>query len=252
MSCARLTPVVEKRLRADNSVFVNYEWMTDWMPCPGIEKVRALIKIMNANSGFEARFAFQTAEVRTDDPGDPTVLGGDTYHAGEGEYCTNDLDISTATAGAFFVRFGIAYKTNSQSVWQAADVSFQAAYGVKGNVVGKTSGEVFAPDTTYRYMPISDWVPALSAAAFKVAYVVNCGDSSNFYTKLAYQTAAGNIETPDAWTGAGTEDNGDRQDCESVTPTTTNKMWIRFAVAYKASGATNLSGYIAAAVSTKG
>jgi len=252
MSCARLTPVVEKRLRANSAAYVNYEWFTDWMPCPGLDTVRALIKIMNADSGFEARFAFQTAEVRTDDPGDPTFLGGDDYHTGEDEYCTNDLDISAYTADAFFVRFGIAYKTDAQSVWQAADVSFQAAYGVKGNVVGKASQEVIAPDDTYRNMVISDWVPALSADSFKVALVVNCGDDTDFYTKLAYQTAAGNTETPDAWTGGGTEDTGDRQDCETVSTSTSNKMWVRFGVAYKADGSTNLSGYITAAVSTKG
>ncbi|MFH1463435.1 MAG: hypothetical protein ABIO70_03525 [Pseudomonadota bacterium] len=251
MSCARLTPEYSANLSTNDDTFVQYRWFTDWITCAGLSNVRATIKRINADNSFSVRFAFQIAKVRTNDPGSPTVLAGDAYHSGNGESCTDDLDLSTYADDGFFVRFGVAYKLTEGSGYASADVYFQVAYGLKGSVIGKGSQQVLAPDSTYRYLLISDWVPALSAVKFQVAYVVSDA-SADFYTRLAYQTAATSIEEPGAWTTDGTEAGDDREVCEQVSISTSNKMWVRFAIAYKANSGSNLSAYVSGAIATIG
>jgi len=239
-----------KTLYASSSSVSRFEWYTGWLTATGIDTVRAVLKIQNADASFfKARLAYQTANVRTNKPNAPTGTG--TWYTDDGENCPNDYDVSTPTSSAFFVRFGVEYQLSEGSTPEGADVSLQVSYGAKGQVVGSASQEVLAPDTVYKYLPLCDWVPALSAAKYKVAYVVSDAHA-NFTTRIAYQTAATSVEAPDGWTTGGVEGADDREVCNEVTISTSNKMWVRFAVAYKCSTGTNLAANISGAAATKG
>lgn len=245
MACGQLSSEIQKHLVSTTSTGV-FEWLTDWVPAIGLDSVRATIKHKAVNGNFQTKFAIQTADVRTNNPNSPATLE-QSWTAGAGERCTGNVDLSSYTNDALFVRLGVSYAASS-GVGEA-DVSLQVAYDACGQMVGTVSSEVLAPDANDSYLPVTGWIPAIHVGKVMAALVV-AGGGPNFRTRLAVQTATTSVESPGAWTTTfDTWRSGDQEvNTGELTPSIASAMWVRIGVQYTCSSGTNLRSFITCAV----
>jgi len=242
MACGSLT--AEFQVHPSTEIgSVTYLWLTDWMSGMGLDDVIATLKRQNADSNFSVQFCYQTAAVRVNVPDAPTLL--DSAFVNDGESCTGEESIASATAAKMWVRFGVAYKSVTADIYTQGDLALQCAYHQCGQMIGTASSELLAPDTSDYYWPVTGWLPAILAQKVKMALIVT-GAHSQFKTRVAYQTAATSPEVPDAWsTTFDTWRSGDQEVCTGeLSPTLTAKMWVRFGVQYACGTGTNLPGNV--------
>ena len=231
-----------------------HSWYTDWMPAIGVDAVKAVFKVKAAggNRDIVVQPIIQTAKVRTNDPDAPSLLGA-TALTGAGEASPNTIDISNATAGKQFVRFGMAYKAASTGGEAMADVSLQVCLKVYGKLVATKTLQLVAPDTSNYYTPITDWLPSMMVSKAKAALVVTQA-TGNFKVSLAYQKAATSVESPGSWSALGSlygsgEDNTSDQTLSYGNP---SEAWVRLGIRYTMDGeGTNGQGVVTASVGVR-
>ena len=242
MTCSQLSPPISRRLTCDSTV-TQYAPLTGWMPCTGLDSVRAVIRNSAVTSSFQSRLAVQFASVRTDNPGD--WIDMDQWLVGAGDLCTGDDSLPSQADTAFFVRFGVGYVRPSGSGTAGADVSVQLSFQACGNVVGNARFHaVVSGDDGPYYMPISDWFPLQHATSVRAAAVVSGVSGGTFNWRLTLQTATTEVEQAGAWSdsfqatdysGGGETNTGD------VQISNTTDMWGRFGVRFGRSGGSSLT-----------
>ena len=225
-----------------------YHWTTGFMPAVGMTSVTNVLKSMSGGGtqALKTRLAIQTAEVRTNDPDDPTTLG--TERSGDGEWNSSEIDLTTPLEDKLYFRLGVAYKAAAVGdAW--ATVSSQVAIQCSGKLLGSASKRLVAPDTSTYYEAITDWIPALMAA--KVIGALSVKGDADFRAGLAYQVADTSVGSPDSWadcsdTAAGTEEwnTGELTITYSATP----EYWVRFGVRYTCNSGTNCQGDVAVTI----
>lgn len=245
MSCGRTGQPITKRLQTSVTA-VRFEPFTDWMPATGMDKVKMVIKRKSVQVSGTAptmnfKQAMQIALVRPDDPDDWAIIGQANVLVGPGEDNTGVLDISGATAGKMFVRFGIQYFLGGTAPTNGeADVEVQISTVSCGAIIGSMTQELQAFNTTTdSFVAITGWIPAVDAEKAVAAFVIS-DLANNFRCLLVYRTAETNIQMPGAWISLqGT--NYWNQDGETttgeVTLTVGSKMFVQFGIAFSQSAA---------------
>lgn len=242
MSCGIVLPGGFRHLAATASGLNTdrIEPFTGWVPCTGMDTVRALLRFRALTNQFQARPAIQLAAVRTDKPDAWTLL--DAMRSAD-KY-TDDLAVSTG--GKMYARFGAAYNLSTGSTLGEADVGLDLVYRLCGTMVGTVTLQLVAPDTSTYYVPVTGFLPAHQFAKFKSAVVVSSA-SNGFKHKLTYRAATIDQETITVAWGTDSLDafvTGDteRNTGELTLPTSggasiADKMWIQIGLAYSGAGA---------------
>lgn len=248
MPCGAVTALVSRHLATTLSGVNSprYEAYTDWIPVMGLDKIKALLRLQGLTNQFQCQLAYQTAAVRTDQPDAWSTLDQMTTV----DRCTGVIDITSATAGKFYIRFGIAYNLSSGSTNSQADVSLQVSYDACGAIVGSTTLQLLAPDTSNYYMAVTGWIRAIDAAKVRAAILAS-GVVGNFQCRLTYRTAQIDPATvSDNWGTVNIESsphagNGEFNTGELTLPTgpgqtgrIDDKMWIQFGIQYSCSSGT--------------
>ncbi len=251
MSCGALSSAVQKSLVCTLGI-TSYEWFTPWLPCTGIDKFKAVLKNKNDSGDFESQVATQFAAVRTDNPDAPSTHGSALQDSGE--YCTGEVDISSAGSTKFYVRFGVAFKVYgvSPSVPARANVELQVAYETVGQVLAPMAAQLSTTTTANQFVAVSSWVPVLNARKVKAAVVVN-SLTDNFRWQLAYRVATTSKQVPGAWSTnfqGGYNTSGEFNTGE-LTPSGVNDMWVQFGIQYNASASGNGQASVTAAVAVR-
>lgn len=203
MSCTSSVGPIQETLVATSTTLL-YRW-GPWELAIGVTHMKSVIKRRNTTA-FQTQPAIQVAPVRTDKPNAPTVFG--SLVSGNGETCSTVIDISSYTAGAYWVRVGVAYSATSATVGQS-DVTFQASLTRCGKSLGVFLRSPTTYSTTHAAEPLTVWLPALDVEFLKAAIVVT-GLIGNFRCRLTYRTAETSPEVPGAWTtDFGTEYSAD-------------------------------------------
>jgi hypothetical protein len=137
MACGGTTGSVQKRLVALSAVQA-IEWFTGWVSCIGMDSIMPILIARAASSNFfEAQIVMQVAKVRTDAPDVPLLKGAPQLPVNAKiDYNPGVLNIAADTAGAMFVRFGVAYRFPPGQAQCAADVEMAVAYVQCGDLVG--------------------------------------------------------------------------------------------------------------------
>ncbi len=246
MSCANLGPVVHKHL-VSSSETIAYEWFTDWLPAATMVRMQLLMKSKATSSIFQIQGAMQTAVIRADDPSAPEPVG--STHSNAGEWCGAPNDMLTALEGVSLVRFGIAYKLTTSGLGQA-DVAVQLCYESCGRVLGSQTLALATNSTTNSYVPVTGWVPRMSAEVVRAVAV--CRAEGNFRWKLAYRLAETSIEDPGGWNPLEDDYHTTGEDItDDLTPTFDLEMWVQFGLMYSTSDATQTSATVSISVTGK-
>ena len=229
MACGQSTPDTQTHLVA-MSTTVAYEWLTPWMPCIGIDNLKATLRVHGVSGNFQGQIAYQTALVRAAVPDSPAVV--DSAQVGEGEKCTGVISIASATAGKFLVRFGVAYSLSSGTGVAQADVSTAFSFTQCGNVLGARALALDTSTSSDAFSPAAGWVPAMQVQKVK-ATVICRSLTGNFEWKLCYRVATTSQEDPGAWNaleasyhGAGEFDTGE------ITLNVDSSMYVQFGIQY--------------------
>jgi hypothetical protein len=238
MACGGTSGAGQRRLTAVTASQA-IEWYTGWLSCVGMDDAMPVLVARAATSAyFEAQVVIQVAKVRTDDPEDPVLKGAlQTPSNGNIDYNPGILDISGDTAGAMFIRFGVAYKFTSGQAPAAADVDLTVAWVRCGELVGSGTWQLNSTTTSKQYLVISGWIPRLQVDLVKLAAIC-AGLTGNLEWRLAYRTATTQRAVPSGWSDvsdgnapytAGEINTGDRPVSLGST------MWVQFAIAYNLS-----------------
>jgi len=254
MACGGTTGSQQKHLTALSSTQA-IEWFTGWISCVGLDDIMPVIVARAATSNnFEAQVAIQVAKVRTDSPESPALKGApQTPTAGKLDYNPGSIDISSDTAGAMFIRFGVAYRfTNGQSQC-AADVLLEVAYTRCGELAGSGSWSLDSAVTTDQYQVLTGWLPSLLVQKVKLAAV--CASlTGNLQWRLAYRTAATLKASPSGWSYV-TDNSAPYASGEVNTSdlpiTLGSNLWVQFAIAYKLSSAGSGQASLTAALGVR-
>lgn len=246
MSCGNLTSPVQRSLTALDGV-VQYAWMTDWMLLPGMDTITAVLKAKAVSGNFRSQLAMQLAAVRTDNPNSPSTLA--SAHNNAGEWPEQAVDVATGTTGYMWVRFGVAYDLHTGTTAAKADVELQVSFNACGGVVGAINQQLVAATATDSFVAITAFLATISAAKIRAALSAT-SLTGDFRWRLAYRTAATNVQNADAWTSLGSWQTAGEVNTTDLTPTLTGKMWVQFGIQFALSGATpgqaSISGAIAA------
>lgn len=252
MPCGKSTGAKQRQIVA-YSTTVAYEWFTDWMPCVGMDSMRAVMKIKaSSNAYFQGQICIQVASVRTDEPDQPILK--DSQRTGNGEWCTGNLDISADTDDKMFIRFGVAYNYQSAQSQSSSTVELEVTYQQCGEIVAAATHQLTTMTTDAQYIAITGWLPAHFVDKVKAAVVCN-GLTGNFRWRLAYRTAGTSKDSPNAW-GNVTDANAPYQSGETNTNdlaiTNTGIMWVQIGIAYFLStGSTLGQATVAAAIGVR-
>lgn len=235
MSCVTVLPAVQKHLVATSGTD-SYEYFTDWMPAIAMDAATATLKLRNLAGYFRATPVVQTADVRTDIPNAPTLIGALANQAANGEFfiSASTFDLATLTTGKTYVRFGVAFDVSTTPSLGQADVTLQVSYRQCGSLGKAWSGHVVARSTDACFVPIGGWLPAMGVVKLEGTIAIS-GLSGPLELLLAYRTAETSIESPDAWitTGMGSAlTSAGETNTGELTPTTTGKMWIQPGLKY--------------------
>ena len=216
MACSKLSGAIEKRLTATGTANA-FTPFTPWMPAIGLDKARAVVKARSVTGNFRCQLAIQTADARTDVPGDwvRAKESADDYLAGPGEK-TVDVSVIWKTSSTFFARFGVLYNYTGRPAVTEADVSLQVAFDACGSVVdSRTQGNV-----TYR---------------------------------LAYQTASTSQQVTNSWTLLEGAYSSTLERClgDTALSLPATDMWVRFAVAHILSSGSNGGATLSTAIAVR-
>jgi hypothetical protein len=240
MACGGMAGRQQKRLSALSATQV-IEWYTEWISCVGLDDAMPVLIARRATSAnFEAQLVIQVAKVRTDDPEAPVLKGAaQTPSNSRIDYNPGVLDLSSDTAGAMFIRFGVAYNFAAGQSQAAAEVGLMVAYARCGELQGAGTWQLDAASTSDQFVVISGWLPRIQVDRVKLAAICT-GLTGNLQWRLAYRTAATEQATPGAWNlvtdanapyGAGERNTGE------LTVSLGANLWVQFAIAYKLSAA---------------
>lgn len=235
MACVTVLPAIQKHLVATSGTDC-VEYFSDWMPAIAMDAATAALKLRNVTGYFRATVVVQTAEVRTDIPNTPTLIGAITGQTVDGEtfFSAATFDLATLTTGQTYVRFGVAYDVSTTPSFGQADVTLQVAFRQCGSLGKAWSGQLVARSSDACFVPIGAWQPAMGVVKLEGTIAIS-GLTGAFELSLAYRTAATSIESPDAWitTGMGSAlTTADETNTGELTPTTTGKMWIQPGLKY--------------------
>ena len=251
MSCGRQTPYVQKSVIAVTvTTAAGYEAVTDPIPCEGIDEFRAVIKVKSVTGNVQTRPIYRLFPVRVDAPNDWVEAGSWS----DGDEDEDSMEVTVATAGAFFIQCGFAYASSSTGT---ADVGMQVAYDQCGEVVGNWQGVLQAFSSSNTFQPVTGWIPAIHATKVKMA-LISTGADSNFQYTVGFQKATYLPESPSAWdttwdtapTGAPYDGNEENNTGEMVEAWGTIG-WVRFGIAYKISSGTFAQAYVSAATAIR-
>lgn len=236
MACGQTTPEIQLTLTSSVATLA-YAPFTEWIPCIGLDTVTAVLKARGMSNTLHWQLAVQTASVRTDLP-DAWATLDVLQTTGAGERCSGSVTVNTA--GKFFVRFGVAYKSSVGGTLAQADVALQAAYDACGRVVGGGQAHLVATDTNTRFEPVTGWVPSHQAGKVEAALVATAFGGASFQYRLAQQQAATSPEQPGAWSvlEAGWTTSASERNTGELALSFTNVMWVRFGIAYTLSAGT--------------
>jgi hypothetical protein len=159
MACGGTTGSVQKRLVALSAVQA-IEWFTGWVSCIGMDSIMPILIARAASSNFfEAQIVMQVAKVRTDAPDVPLLKGAPQLPVNAKiDYNPGVLNIAADTAGAMFVRFGVAYRFPPGQAQCAADVEMAVAYVQCGDLVGSGTWQLNSTTPNAQQQIISDWI----------------------------------------------------------------------------------------------
>lgn len=228
-----LTAFTQRRLVATSSTVV-YEWFTEWLPCDGVDAIRAVLKAKQAGANFAWQLAIQYAPVRVDEPDAPSTLGNQT--TGSNEMQTGDISVSATTPSKRLFRLGIAY--SSASGVTQGDVSLVASWKSVATPLGARRVTLAVADTGTKYEVLTDWMPATFMSKVKAVFMLNSitGATSQLRYRLAIQTAGTSVQQPNAWTdleaGWTTPSVTYSERNTGELSVSTTDMWFRLAVAY--------------------
>jgi hypothetical protein len=254
MTCGSITGEETERLNATTATF-SYRWMTDWESCVGLDSIMATLRGRACSSdNLEVQLVQQIALVRTDKPGLPVLKGTlQSPTSGAFSYNTGVIDISSDTAPAAYVRWGVAYRHTSGQAQASGDVGLEVAFTRCGEVVEAGSWQIDTSTTSVRYLPIGEWLPALLVNKVKLAAI--CTNLSGpIQWRLVMRTAATDKEEPGAWSnvtdinapyGAGEINTGD------LSVSLGANMWVQFGLVYNLSSAGTGQASISAALGVR-
>jgi len=238
MACVQTTPEKWQSIHVLNTT-VTYIWFTGWVPCVGLDKVKALLFRKNAGQYVQTQVAYQTAEKVITDPSAPGVLG--TAQTGNGSYNMSLTDIATTTDGEMYIRFGVA-ACLTQGNPDRAEVGLQLCTEVYGTIVSTRTLDLVTPDTGSYDVPVTDWLPSTTLTKSKsVLNIMNA--SATFQCRVAYRTAATRIENPSAWTSQDTFHTSGSVNTGELSASTTD-FWIQFGIEHQNSSGTNQSAQV--------
>ncbi len=254
MPCGSMLRPVTRRL----VVFATaeqFEPFTDWLPAVGMDKVRLTIKRKNVQTAgggsptpvaLNLKPAMQVALARPDNAGNYSLISGLGPYVGAGESNTAEQDISAATAGQMFVRFGVAaYLSGSNPVSGQADVEVQVAPVSCGRAIASVTGEYLVYNTTSdSIVSLTEWIPAVDVE--KVAAVFIVSDIANaFECTLVYRTAETNIHNPGSWqafAGLNPVSSVGETGTGELALSAGSKMFVQVGLAYRQSSAGSAPG----------
>jgi hypothetical protein len=268
MTCANVTKETWKHL-AVFSTDAEIEPFTEWMPCEGIDTVRAVMKIKASNGSPKVQLAMQCAAVRPSNPTAWQALGsysstGDREVAVEQDVAATTIN----TAANFWVRFGLLFKIDSGTIG-GADCALSVSYDQCGQVVGHMN-QVLESSLKQDdlYVPVGPFIPILFADKVKIATILTSmvtltsgGDTNALGVKAAWRTANTSPESPNAWSttfsaGTNTERSADGEyDTGELTPSYSGSpppMWVQFGLHFakvNTSGSGPVTGTVSAVVS---
>lgn len=241
MACVTVLPAIQKHLVATSGTDC-VEYFSDWMPAIAMDAATAALKLRNVTGYFRATVVVQTADVRTDIPNTPTLIGAITGQAADGEtfFAASTFDLATLTTGKTYVRFGVAYDVSTTPSVGQADVTLQVAFRQCGSLGKVWTGHLVARSTDACFVPIGGWQPAMGVVKLEGTIAIS-GLTGAVELSLAYRTATTSVESPDAWitTGMGSAlTSAGETNTGELTPTTTGKMWIQPGLKYDLSSGT--------------
>jgi|GEM_PF-2906115 len=232
MACGGTTGAVQKHLVATTGTQA-IEWFTGWMSCVGMDKIMpALVAQPCSSADFRAQLVYQVAQVRTDNP-DAPVLYGSVQNPTSGviAYNPGSTTISTDTAGAMFVRFGVATNYVNGGSQCDADVQLEIGYVQCGELRGSGAWQLDTTTTSMRYQLLSGWIPVMLVDFVKLAAI--CTNlSGNLQWRLTYRTAATQKAVPGSWTDvtdANAPYTGGEVNTGDLSVSLGNNMWVQFA-----------------------
>jgi hypothetical protein len=236
-----LTSAVERHLVALPPTFVRHEWFTPFVPCIGVDAIIAVWKQRNAGANFRGVPVYQCAAVRMDKPGAVQSLTGVNAQAGNGEWPTGSVTISSVTVNNFFIRFGMEFDVSSGTAPQEADVTLQIAYDQCGRVLGSRSLDLSTVTLSDASIPITGWVPAIHANAVMAAVIAK-SLSGNVQYRLTYRTASTSIEDASAWstTFDSYRTTAEWNSTTGLTLSLGTNMWVQFGIQYSNSAVPSL------------
>ena len=156
--------------------------------------------------------------------------------------------MATGNTGYFYVRFGVGYDLSEGSTLARADVELLVSFNACGKIAGAINQQLVAMSTTVSYMAVTPFLPTIVAAKVRAA-IAAASLTGDFQWRLAYRTAATNVQNPNAWsTTFDTYHTAGELNTGDLTPTISGKMWIQFGIQYNLSSSTPGQASISGAV----
>ena len=245
MACGKTNKGITKHL-VTTALVEAFKPFGEWEPAPGLDKYKMVIKrksvqLAGTAPTFNIKPALQVALVRTDNPSDWAVIAGLGPYVGVGESNTEVIDVSSLTAGRFFVRPGISYYLGGTAPTHGqADVEVQVSSVQCGSIIATMTQDLQAFNTiTDAFAVCSGWVPAIDADKVLAAFVIS-GLLNNFRCQLAYRTATTSIQSPSAWAlleGAAYRTANGETTTGEIVLSIGGQMFVQFGIAYSQSTA---------------
>lgn len=233
------------------STTLAYKWFTPWGPATGLDTVIAILILTGLIGNFQAQLVIQTADVRPEAPNAPTLLG--SALSSTTPYCTGAVSVSSYTAGAMWVRFGVAYNLTSGSALGAADVTLIVSDDRCGQAAGSATNTLHTTSTaTNTYVAVTGWIPAIVATKVKAALVATALQGP-IQWRLAMRTATTTPEQPNAWsTTFDTWRTTAAEVCTGELATSiSGAMYVQFGIQYILSGGSFGNVIVAATVAVR-
>jgi len=112
---------ISKELTAVSNSVEQREVISEWIPACEVSEINAAYVATRMDSGFEFRFAYQTAAAITETPDDWTEIGVGGWISSPGE--DNIGDSTVTTTGKMWVRIGVLYSCTESNTNKIANLS---------------------------------------------------------------------------------------------------------------------------------
>jgi len=220
--------------------------LSDWMVGMGIDSVTAIVRLNNILSAvgnavqLRARFAYQTAPMRTNAPtawvGTGTNITGVTGASPTPGVITATL--TSVTNSALMIRFGIAYSASAASADPfEADVELEFTCGVFGAILSQGTYDlaVDAVSANYLERALSEWTPSAPVAKVKIAFIAqNLQGNPEWIFRI--RSATNDVNIPNAWGAIGTAYSTAQTDTvisDTATGIAATDFWFQLGVGYR-------------------